>query len=76
MLYKQAMEKADSIDPDAVRAVWDDPTWEYEWFGMTGRKMGGLETDGILRQNQEENVFSIVTDGKRVQLSREVSVVP
>jgi hypothetical protein len=65
MLYKQAIEEADSIDPDEVRAVFDDPDWEFEWFGMPGRQLGGLQTFGIRRANQDQNCLSVVKDGKR-----------
>jgi len=65
MTYKQAMERAGSIDPDAVRAVFDDPTFEFEWFGMPGRQLGGLQTFGIRRANQDQNCLSVVHDGKR-----------
>jgi branched-chain amino acid transport system substrate-binding protein len=65
MLYKQAMEEADSIDPDEVRAVFDDPDWEFEWFGMPGRQLGGLQTFGIRRANQDQNCLSVVHNGKR-----------
>jgi branched-chain amino acid transport system substrate-binding protein len=65
MLYKQAIEEADSIDPDEVRAVFDDPDWEFEWFGMPGRQLGGFQTFGVRRANQDQNCLSVVRNGKR-----------
>jgi branched-chain amino acid transport system substrate-binding protein len=65
MLYKQAMEKAGSIDPDDVKAVFDDPTWTFEWFGVPGRQLGGLQTFGIRRANQDQNCLSVVRNGIR-----------
>jgi len=56
--------------------VLDDPNWTYEWFGMTGRSLGGLETFGIRRVNQDEVGFSQVVDGRKVMLSRQGVVVP
>jgi len=76
MVYKQAMERAGSIDPDAVRAVFDDPTWEFEWFGSPGRSLGGLQTFGIRRANQDENCLSVVRDGKREAVSCMRWVIP
>jgi hypothetical protein len=43
--------------------VFDDPTWEYEWFGVPGKKLGGLETYGIRRVNGDEICLSVVRDG-------------
>ena len=54
----------------------DDPNWTYEWFGMTGRSLGGLETFGIRRVNPDEVAYSEVHDGKRVMMSREAGIVP
>ncbi len=76
MLYVQAIEKAGSIDPDAVRAVFDDPTFEFEWFGTPGKSMGGLETFGILRQVQDEVGYSEVIDEVKVMKSRAPCVIP
>ena len=76
MLYKQAIEKAGSIDPDAVVKVLDDPSWTYEWFGAPGQSLGGLKTYGIRRVHQDEVSFTVVRDGKKVQLSHKKGVVP
>src|SRR4030042_894391 len=59
MVYKQAIEKAGSIDPDQVMKVFNDPTWTYEWFGEPGHKFGGLETFGIARVNADLGCVSI-----------------
>ena len=76
MLIKQAIEEAGSIDPDMVVQVFDDPNWTFEWFGMPGHKLGGLETYGIRRVHPDEICLSIVKDGTREALSREPLVVP
>ena len=57
MLIKQAIEEAGSIDPDLVVKVFDDPNWTFEWFGMPGHKLGGLETYGIRRVHPDEIVY-------------------
>jgi branched-chain amino acid transport system substrate-binding protein len=74
--YKQAIEKAGSIDPDKVKTVLDDPNWTYEWFGMPGRSLGGLSTYGIKRTNQDEVCLSTTHDGKKVAISHEQVIVP
>ncbi|MFC2039363.1 ABC transporter substrate-binding protein [Chloroflexota bacterium] len=76
MLYKQAIEEADSIDPDAVRAVFDDPDWEFEWFGFEGRQLGGLQTFGVRRANQDDNCLAVVTNGVREAVACMSWVIP
>ena len=74
--YKQAIEKAGGIDPDKVMTVINDPSWTYEWFGMPGKSLGGLQTFGIERVNQDETVLSTTKDGKKLAVSRMDTVVP
>jgi len=69
MAYKQAIEKAKSIDPDAVKAVFDDPTWTFEWFGVPGHSLGGQQTFGVRRAHEDENCLSVVKNGKREAVS-------
>ena len=76
MFYKEAMEKAESIDPDEVLKFLDDPDWEFEWFGMPGRSFGGVETYGIGRCLQDETCYAEVIDGVSTLLSCEPIVVP
>jgi len=76
MAYKQAIERAGIIDPDEVLKVFDDPTWKFEWFGMPGRSLGGLNTFGIRRANQDENCLSVVRNGKREAVSCMRWVIP
>ena len=45
-IYVQAVQKAGKMDTDAVKAVWDDPTFEYE--GLMGTyKWGGKSIYGM-----------------------------
>ena len=74
--YKQAIEKAGSIDPDEVLKVFDDPSWTYDWFGMSGRSLGGLELFGIRRVNQDEVCFSVVKGEGFEAISRMATIVP
>jgi len=76
MLLVQAIEEAGSIDPDEVMKVFDDPDWEFEWFGISGRSLGGLETFGIRRCVQDEVGYSEVVDGVKVMKSHERTMVP
>jgi len=75
--YKQAIETAGSIDPDEVLKVFDDPNWTYEWWGQPGRSLGGLETYGIRRVNQDETVLTSTDENcQKVPVSRELVTIP
>ena len=75
--YKQLIETAGSINPDDVMKVLDDPSWMYEWWGQPGRSLGGLETFGIRRVNQDETVLTRTDEFcQKVPISRELTVVP
>jgi branched-chain amino acid transport system substrate-binding protein len=76
MLLVQAIEEAESIDPDEVMKVFDDPNWEFEWFGIPGRSLGGLETFGIRRCVQDEVGYSEVINGVKVMKSHERTMIP
>jgi branched-chain amino acid transport system substrate-binding protein len=76
MFYKQVIEAAGSVDSEEVLKVLDDPNFEYEWFGVSGRKLGGQETFGLRRVHQDFVSFTVVRDGEKVQLSFKGSVVP
>jgi branched-chain amino acid transport system substrate-binding protein len=65
MFYKQAIETAQSIDPEVVMNVLDDPTWRFDWFGEEAG-MGGVETGGIRRAVNAFVTYSEVIDGKIV----------
>jgi len=75
-LYRQAMQEAGSVDPEEVGKVFDDPDFEFEWFGMQGWKLGGLETFGIARCIQDEVGYSEVVNCKKVMYSRQQTLVP
>jgi ABC-type branched-subunit amino acid transport system substrate-binding protein len=75
--YKQLIEQTGSIDPDEAIKVLDDPTWTYEWWGQPGRSLGGLETFGIRRINQDETVLTGTDENcQKVPISRELTIVP
>ena len=75
-LYVQAIEEAQSIDPDDVMEVFNDPDWEFEWFGAPGKSFGGLQTVGIRRVTQDEVAYSEVINGVKVMKSRQAVVIP
>jgi len=74
--FVQAIQEAGSVDPDEVMKVLDDPNFEFEWFATQGKKLGGMETVGILRCIQDEVGYSEVIDGKKVMLGLTEVVVP
>jgi ABC-type branched-subunit amino acid transport system substrate-binding protein len=65
MFYAQAIETAQSVDPEVVMNVFDDPTWRFDWFGDEGG-MGGVETGGIRRAVNAYVTYSEVIDGEIV----------
>jgi len=75
MNYADAIEKAGSIDPDAVRAVYDDPTWTFDRFGVQ-TKMGGLQTFGIRRQLAITLYYGEIHNGKVVTKGAYLEEVP
>ena len=76
MFYVEAVQKAGSTDPDEVLKVFDDPDWRFQWFGVPGRSLGGIETYGVRRSLQDEGCYSEVIDGKSVLKSHEPMMVP
>ena len=74
--YVQAMQEAGSVDPDEVMKVLDDPNFEFTWFGTPGKKLGGMETAGILRCIQDEVGYSEVVNGVKVMKGLSEIVVP
>ena len=75
MFYAQAIETAQSIDPDVVMNVFDDPTWRFDWFGEEA-SMGGVETGGIRRAVNAYVTYSEVQDLKIVTKENYVVIVP
>ena len=45
-LFVLGIQRADSFDPDAVKAVLDDPDLRFDWFGFKNSKLGGIEYYG------------------------------
>jgi ABC-type branched-subunit amino acid transport system substrate-binding protein len=77
MLYQQMMEYAQSIDPDDILAVFDDPTFTYEWFGVTGKQLGGFERFGTRRVNFGYTSLSTVDDNcNKVAISKMLCPCP
>jgi len=77
--YRQAIEKAGSIDPDTVMKVLDDPNWTFEWFGQPGKSLGGANFEKnpqLRRWLQDEVTYSELVNCKKVMKSREAVVIP
>jgi len=62
-LFAAAFEQAGSLDPDAVRAVLDDPNFRFNYFGYESH-MWGLESHGIRSHAMVEWPFSVFEDGE------------
>jgi branched-chain amino acid transport system substrate-binding protein len=80
MFYKAAIERAQSIDPDEVMKVFDDPSFRFERYYHSDGSLSGLETFGILRQMSHFNPYGelVVENGeaKVVQMGGRVAIVP
>ena len=74
-IFAQAAEEAGSLDVDALDAVFDDPDWEFEYFGFKSR-MGGLDTYGIARRAGFPVAFSTIRNGELVELDRTYAILP
>jgi len=75
MMFAQAMEEAESTDPEAVMQVLDDPDWKFEFWGFESQ-LGGLETTGIRRNVANYQFYSEVIDGKLVTKDVDFVVIP
>ena len=75
MLLADAIEEAESIDPDAVVAVLDDPDFRFDLFGEEAA-LGGFETFGLRRVVEYLMPFSEVMNGEVVTLEVTNIVVP
>jgi branched-chain amino acid transport system substrate-binding protein len=62
-LLTAALERAGSIDPDAVRAVIDSADFTYTWQGMQSH-LGGLQTFGVRREVQMFQPMHVLHNGK------------
>jgi len=76
MLYVQAMQHVNSIDPDEVMKAFNDTEWTFEWFGSPGFSLGGMEDFGIRRVLQDEVCYGEVVNCEKVMMSRAPVVVP
>ena len=76
MLYVQAMQHVNSIDPDEVMKAFEDTEWTFSWFGSDGFSFGGEQTFGIRRVLQDAVAYSEVINCEKVQLSTTNVVVP
>ena len=63
--FVQAIEAAQSIDPDEVIKVIDDPSVRFDYFGEESR-MIGVQTYGIARAIAGYMAYSEVDDCKLV----------
>jgi len=66
-IYKQAMQRAGSIDPDEVLKVFDDPNFTFTFFGDPNATLGGFETYGARRQTQSYIAYGEIINGVPVQ---------
>ena len=80
IMYKTAIEKAGSIDPDEVMKVFDDPNFRFERYYHPDGALGGFETFGIRRQLTHFNPYGelVIEGGKAtvVQMGGKVVLVP
>jgi ABC-type branched-subunit amino acid transport system substrate-binding protein len=80
MFYVEAIKQAQSIDPDDVMKVFDDPSFRFERYYHSDGQLSGLETFGILRQMSHFNPYGeiVIENGepKVVQMGGKVAVVP
>jgi len=75
-LYVKGIQVAGSTDTDAVRAVFDDPNFRFEFLGLVNQKFGGIETYGIARQMPHPLVLAEYQNGKSVALDMMMCEVP
>jgi len=75
-VYFQAMEKAGSVEPEAVLKVFDDPDWRFSLFGNPNAYLGGIETYGARRQLQMGEAWGKITNGQPEQVSYKWCITP
>jgi len=80
MFYKKAFEQADSLDPDEVMKVFDDPDFRFERYYTPNAELGGIETFGIRRQMPHFNPYCEIViengEAKVMQMGGTVVNVP
>ena len=69
MLYKAAIEKAGSIEPDKVMQVMDDPNFTFATFAAEDVRLGGIQSYGIRRQIPHATSYGEIVDANNVHLS-------
>lgn len=75
-VYFQAMQKAGSVEPEAVLKVFDDPNFKYTLMGKSDQSLGGMQTYGARRQLQLTQGFATITNGKPQQAAIATSLTP
>ena len=75
-LFVAGIQWAGSDDPDEVIKAFDDPDFEYKAFGISGRKLGGFETNGIRRNWQDEVAYQEVVNCEKVMMDRAATTIP
>jgi len=69
MMYKDAIERAGSIDPDEVMKVFDDPNFRFHAYWADDAALGGFQTYGIRRQWSLPCDYGEITDADHISLS-------
>jgi len=69
MVFAQAIEEAESIDPDEVMKVFDDPDFRFDLFNMDDVSLGGIELFGIRRHIPHPSAYGEIIDADNVKLS-------
>ena len=66
-MYVKAIQQAGTTDTEAVKDVFDDPNFRFDWMGFEA-KLGGFETYGVRRVMPFANALSVITGGTIEQL--------
>ena len=62
-LYARGSEGSGTIDPEGVKAVFDDPDFTFDCFGW-GKKLGGREFYGVALVTVMPLALSVIHDGQ------------
>ena len=69
MFYVEAIEQAQSIDPDEVIKILDDPDFRFDLFNMDDVSLGGIQLFGIRRHIPHPSAYGEIIDADNVKLS-------
>ncbi len=74
LFFRDAIEAADSIDPEEVLKVIDDPDFRFDIFAADNQRLGGIETFGIRRSFPHPIPYGEIIDADHVNLSMSVVI--